>query len=60
MKKQSLEYKGYKIIKNEYAGYDAVYKLNKFITLATDAKGWIDLNIAYFNDRVYNNRANEQ
>lgn len=49
-----MEYRGYKIINNYYMGYQGVFKLNKFLTLSTDAKGWIDLQIDYFNDRVYN------
>ena len=51
---KKYDYRGYTVIKNQYAGYDAVYKLNTFLTLATSPKEWIDLQIEYFNHRVYN------
>jgi hypothetical protein len=54
------EYKGYSIIYNHYRGYDAVYRLNTFITLTTEPKQWIDLQIEYFNHRAYTTIANEQ
>lgn len=57
---QCKEYKGYTIIKNYYRGYDGIFKLGKYLTLSTEPKQWIDLQIEYFNERVYNNRANEQ
>lgn len=51
---KKYDYRGYTVIKNQYAGYDAVYRLNTYLTLATSPKEWIDLQIEYFNHRVYN------
>lgn len=47
-------YRGYTVIPNYYRGYAGVFKLNKYLTLSTSPKEWVDLQIEYFNDRVYN------
>lgn len=51
---KKYDYRGYTIIADYYAGYDAIYNIQQFITLATSPREWVDLHIDYFNNRVVN------
>lgn len=49
---KEIEYRGYKVKPDGYAGFYEIYKGDDFITLASSqksAKDWIDLEIDYFN-----------
>lgn len=52
----TIHYRGYIVNMNEYAGFWGVYKNQTFLTLSTQDKAiqWIDLQLDYFNERVYN------